>query len=71
VFSLNIRAPFLCAQAAFGLLRERGGAESRAPLGHIGDPADVAGAVVFLAEAQFITGEVLRVDGGTHLRRVY
>ena len=135
VFSLNARAPFLCAQAAFDLLRARGGAviniadvaafeawpayvpyaatkaavvsmtrglarawapdvrvnavcpgaillpddhtereirgaESRAPLGRIGDPADVAGAVVYLAEAPFITGEILSVDGGTHVRRV-
>jgi 3-oxoacyl-[acyl-carrier protein] reductase len=36
------------------------------PLGRFGDPADVAGAVRFLAsdEAAFITGEVLLVDGG-------
>jgi 3-oxoacyl-[acyl-carrier protein] reductase len=36
------------------------------PLGRLGDPADVAGAVRFLAsdEAAFITGEVLLVDGG-------
>ena len=36
------------------------------PLGRLGDPADVAGAVRFLCsdEASFITGEVLLVDGG-------
>ncbi len=36
------------------------------PLGRLGDPGDVAGAVRFLAsdEAAFITGEVLLVDGG-------
>ena len=36
------------------------------PLGRLGDPQDVAGAVRFLAsdEAAFITGEVLLVDGG-------
>jgi 3-oxoacyl-[acyl-carrier protein] reductase len=36
------------------------------PLGRLGDPADVAGAVRFLCsdEAAFITGEVLLVDGG-------
>lgn len=36
------------------------------PLGRLGDPADVAGAVRFLSsdEAAFITGEVLLVDGG-------
>jgi 3-oxoacyl-[acyl-carrier protein] reductase len=36
------------------------------PLGRLGDPGDVAGAVRFLVsdEASFITGEVLLVDGG-------
>jgi 3-oxoacyl-[acyl-carrier protein] reductase len=36
------------------------------PLGKLGDPKDIAGAVRFLCsdEAAFITGEVLLVDGG-------
>ena len=36
------------------------------PLGRLGEPADVAGAVRFLCsdEASFITGEVMLVDGG-------
>ena len=36
------------------------------PLGRLGDPEDVAGAVRFLCsdEAAFVTGEVLLVDGG-------
>jgi 3-oxoacyl-[acyl-carrier protein] reductase len=36
------------------------------PLGRLGEPADVAGAVRFLCsdEASFITGEVVLVDGG-------
>jgi len=34
------------------------------PLGRIGSPEDVAEAVLFLAEARFITGQVLTVDGG-------
>jgi 3-oxoacyl-[acyl-carrier protein] reductase len=35
-------------------------------LGRLGDPRDIANAYLFLAseEASFITGEVLRVDGG-------
>jgi pteridine reductase len=39
----------------------------RIPLGRPGEPADVAGAVLFLARAPFVTGVVLPVDGGRHL----
>ena len=36
------------------------------PMGHFGRPEDVSGAVLFLAseEAYYITGQVVRVDGG-------
>ena len=36
------------------------------PLGKFGEPADIAAAVAFLAsaEAKYITGQVLQVDGG-------
>lgn len=34
------------------------------PLGRLGVSEDIAKAVRFLAEAEYITGEVLRVDGG-------
>lgn len=39
---------------------------ARTPLGRLGDPRDIANAYLFLAsdEAAFITGAVLRVDGG-------
>lgn len=41
------------------------------PLGRVGAPADVAEAARFLAgpESAWITGEVINVDGGQHLRR--
>lgn len=36
------------------------------PLGRIGEPADMTGAALFLAsdEAAYITGDVIRIDGG-------
>lgn len=42
------------------------GMKARTPLGRIGDPRDIANAYLFLAseEASFITGDILRVDGG-------
>ncbi len=39
----------------------------RLPVGKTGEPARVGEAVVFLASNNFITGELLRVDGGEHL----
>ena len=35
-----------------------------APVGRNGVPLDVAKAMAYLAEAEFVTGEVLNVDGG-------
>jgi 3-oxoacyl-[acyl-carrier protein] reductase len=42
------------------------GMKARTPLGRLGKPHDIANAYLFLAseEASFITGTVLRVDGG-------
>ncbi len=39
---------------------------ARVPLGHLGEPADLAGPVAFLASdaARYVTGQVLGVDGG-------
>jgi pteridine reductase len=38
------------------------------PLRRLGTPEDVAGAVVYLLEAEYVTGEVITVDGGRHIR---
>ena len=42
------------------------GMKQQTPLGRLGEPRDIANAYLFLAsdEANFITGETLRVDGG-------
>ena len=42
---------------------------SRTPMGHLGEPADVAEAVYFLSSdaAKYITGVVLPVDGGNSI----
>jgi pteridine reductase len=46
---------------------ERRALERRIPLARAGTPGDVAGAVLYLAEAPFVSGAVLPVDGGRHL----
>jgi NAD(P)-dependent dehydrogenase (short-subunit alcohol dehydrogenase family) len=42
--------------------------ERATPLGRWGGAGEVAKAVLFLIESDFITGEVIRVDGGRHLK---
>ena len=41
--------------------------ETRLPLKRAGEPEDVARAAIFLAQNDFITGAILRVDGGEFL----
>ena len=38
------------------------------PLGRTGTPADVASAMLYLLDADFVTGETIIVDGGRHVR---
>jgi pteridine reductase len=39
------------------------------PLKRLGSVNDVVGAVIYLLEADFVTGETIVVDGGRHVRR--
>ena len=39
----------------------------RLPVKHTGSPDDIAQAVLYLLQAEFVTGEVLMVTGGEHL----
>ena len=39
------------------------------PLKRLGSANNVAGAVIYLLEADYVTGETIVVDGGRHVRR--
>jgi NAD(P)-dependent dehydrogenase (short-subunit alcohol dehydrogenase family) len=41
--------------------------KARSPMGTVSDPTDIAAAVIYLAEAAHVTGEVLHVDDGAHV----
>ncbi|MGA8110204.1 MAG: SDR family oxidoreductase [Acidobacteriaceae bacterium] len=43
--------------------------QARSAMGTVSEPKDIAEAVVYLAEAGHVTGEVLHVDDGAHLGR--
>jgi len=64
----NVVAPGYVRTRLTGVLPEEATAAmlQNTPLGRLGEPGDVAGAVRFLCsdEAAFITGDVLLVDGG-------
>jgi NAD(P)-dependent dehydrogenase (short-subunit alcohol dehydrogenase family) len=47
--------------------RESRAVKRATPLGRWGGPEEIAKAVVFLIETDFVTGECIRVDGGRHL----
>jgi 3-oxoacyl-[acyl-carrier protein] reductase len=65
---VNAVAPGFTATEILSAMPEKviEGMVARTPLGRMGQPADIANAYCFLAsdEASFITGAVLRVDGG-------
>ncbi len=46
---------------------DRNAVIEQTPLGSIGLPEDIAKAALFLAQDEFITGEVLNVNGGFHI----
>ena len=61
----------VCGVAPGPVAVEPGQEERRAAetlLGRVGSPADVADAVAYLADADFVTGASVVVDGGLHLQ---
>jgi 3-oxoacyl-[acyl-carrier protein] reductase len=69
--TVNVIAPgFIDTDMTRALSAEqRAGLSTQIPLGRLGLPADIAAAVAFLAsaEASYITGETLNVNGGMHM----
>ncbi len=66
--TVNAVAPGLIETDMTTVLSEeiRQGILQKVPMGKLGEPDDIAGAVAYLAsaEAKYITGQVLTVDGG-------
>ena len=51
----------MCAEVAPEIMEEL---KNQTPVGRNGTPSDVAKAIVYLADAEFVTGQVLAVNGG-------
>jgi len=51
----------MCATVAPEIMEDL---REESPIGRTGTPADVAKAVLYLADADFVTGQVLPVNGG-------
>jgi NAD(P)-dependent dehydrogenase (short-subunit alcohol dehydrogenase family) len=68
---VNAIAPgFIPTQASEGMLAEARYDTSGTPLGRVGQPADLLGALAFLVsdESSFVTGQTLLVNGGRLVR---
>ena len=61
----NAVAPgFIATDMTKDLIEAQNELISQIPLGRVGQPEDVADAIAFLLGSDYITGEVIRVDGG-------
>ena len=61
---MNAVAPGAVLPPADWTEERRAALAAAAPLQRVGSPEDVAAAVLFFAEADFVTGQILAVDGG-------
>jgi NAD(P)-dependent dehydrogenase (short-subunit alcohol dehydrogenase family) len=68
VLEVNAKGTWLCAKATVPLMREAGGGSivNPTPLGRLGAPEDLLGALAFLMsdESAFITGQTVLINGG-------
>ncbi|MBN0646925.1 SDR family oxidoreductase, partial [Pseudomonas aeruginosa] len=64
--TVNCVEPGLVATPALGSLGDAAALAAHSPLGRVGQPLDIAQAMLFLAsdEASYITGQTVVVDGG-------
>jgi 3-oxoacyl-[acyl-carrier protein] reductase len=62
-------APGFCATEILAAMKpemlER--VKAAVPLRRLGEPSEIAGTAVFIAENDFVTGRVIEVDGGLRL----
>jgi 3-oxoacyl-[acyl-carrier protein] reductase len=67
--TVNVVAPGLIDTEMTSDLASRDAMVAMIPLGHVGEPSDIAAAVGFLASnhARYITGAVIPIDGGLGL----
>jgi NAD(P)-dependent dehydrogenase (short-subunit alcohol dehydrogenase family) len=72
---VNIISPGLTETEAYGWMDSQqrqamfASTAAKLPVGRIGQPDDLADAIVFALANPFLTGSVLDVDGGVHLPR--
>lgn len=64
---LNAVSPGVTDTAAFRRYPDGGEMLAKVPLGRAATPEEVAEAILFVAQAAYITGEVLAIDGGLQL----
>ena len=65
----GIRPGFIATEMTAAMPAEAQAAMAKNPIGRVGQPADIAGAVAYLcsSDADFVTGHIIDVNGGMAL----
>ena len=66
---VNAIAPGVVLMPESANAREAEQLQASTPLKRLGSPQDVAQAMMYLLEAEYVTGEMVIVDGGRHIRK--